>query len=203
MSVDNEQLKNEAALLIQECRLSELLFVYPSWFIGGSYSYDLMCWRDLDIYVLDPEHDLKQCFAVGYGLSERLGAWKARFTNNVGKAVADEPNGFYWGIKLGDVRQGAWKLDVWFLDQAGYRQHTDYAARLRERLTTETRAVILKIKEEYWRRPEYRDTVTGDMIYRAVLDHDVKDVGAFEHFKQSSRLLKKEGRQTDPRTHTK
>src|SRR2546428_13885667 len=115
--MDNAELKQEADILMQECRLSQLLASYPAWFIGGSYSYDLMCWRDLDIYVLDPEHDLKQCFAVGYELSERLGAWKARFTNNVGKAGADEPKGFYLGIKLGDVRQGAWKLDGAILEQ--------------------------------------------------------------------------------------
>ena len=64
--MDNKELKAEADLLIQKCRLPELLARYPRWFIGGSYSYDLMCWRDLDFYALDPQHDLKRCFEVGY-----------------------------------------------------------------------------------------------------------------------------------------
>lgn len=111
--MDNEELKAEADRLTQECRLPELLAAYPRWFVGGSYSYDLMCWRDLDVYALDPQHDLKRCFEVASELTRRLAAKKSRFTNNVG----GEPNGLYWGISLGDARRGAWKLDVWFLDR--------------------------------------------------------------------------------------
>jgi hypothetical protein len=178
--MDNAEVKREADRLMQECRLPEMLAAYTGWFVGGSYSYDLMCWRDLDIYVLDPQHDLKRCFEVGYELTDRLAAKKSRFTNNVG----GDPNGFYWGIKLGDERQGAWKLDVWFLDCESYERHAAYSARLRERLTAEKRSIILSIKEAYWQRPEYRDTVTSDLIYRAVLENDVRDASDFE------RLLK-------------
>jgi hypothetical protein len=174
--MDNKELKVEADLLIQECRLPELLAVYPRWFVGGSYSYDLMCWRDLDVYVLDPQHDLKRCFEFAYELTRLLSAKKSRFTNNVGS----EPNGFYWGIKLGNERQGAWKLDAWFLDLVSYEQHANYSANMRERLTTENRLTILEIKEAYWRRPEYRDTITSDLIYRAVLDSGVRTVNDFE-----------------------
>jgi hypothetical protein len=174
--MDNIQLKEEAELLVLQCRLAETLAVYTDWFIGGSYSYDLMCWRDLDIYVLDTAHDLKQCFEVGYELTERLSAKKSFFTNNVG----GEPNGLYWGIRLGDTRQGAWKLDVWFLDEEGYQQHAAYSSKMREQLTPESRKIILTIKEVYWNQASYRDTITSDMIYRAVLDNEVKTVSEFE-----------------------
>src|SRR5205807_1672232 len=172
----NQQLKTEAELIIHRAGLPELFSAYARWLIGGSYSYDWMCWRDLDVYVLDPEHDLKQCFDVGYEVTKRLAAKKARFTNNLG----GEPNGLYWGIKLGDERQGAWKLDLWFVDTAAYEQHERYSAEMRRRLTAETRSMILEIKEAYWRRREYRDTITGDLIYRAVLDHGVCSVADFE-----------------------
>ena len=180
--MDNAALKAEADLLIRECGLAELLAAYAGWFVGGSYSYDLMCWRDLDIYILDPGHDLKRCFDVGYELTRRLAAQKARFTNNVG----GDPNGLYWGIKLGNERQGAWKLDVWFLDQASYEEHAAYGARLRERLTEESRSAILTIKEAYWQRQEYRNTITSDHIYRAALDHGARTVGEFEQVVKAS-----------------
>lgn len=181
VSMENAELKGEAERLIRGCRLTELLSAYPRWFLGGSYAYDLMCWRDLDIYVLDSVHDLKRCFEVGYQLTDRLSARKSRFTNNVG----GHPNGLYWGIKLGEERKGAWKLDVWFLDLAGYEQHAAYVAKMKARLTPQTTSAILAIKEAYWRRPEYRDTVTSDMIYRAVLD---EGIGSAEEFE---RLLKR------------
>ena len=174
----NDQLKTEADRIVQKAGLPELFSAYARWFIGGSYSYDLMCWRDLDLYVLDPEHDLKRCFDIGYEVTKRLAAKKARFTNNCG----GEPNGLYWGIKLGDERQGAWKLDLWFLDAASYEQHENYSARMRKRLTPETRQAILEIKAAYWQRREYRDTITGDLIYRAVLDHGVQSLADFESF---------------------
>jgi hypothetical protein len=47
------------------------------------------------------------------------------------------------------------------------------------RLTAETRAAISAIKESYWRRAEYRDTVTSEDIYRAVLDDEVCEVTDF------------------------
>lgn len=184
--MNNADLKREADLLIQRCRLSELLRPYPAWFVGGSYSYDLMCWRDLDIYALDPERDLQKCFRVGYELTERLSGWKSRFTNNVGNSNG-EPNGFYWGIKLGDVRKGAWKLDVWFLDGKGYDEHLAYSANMREKLNDENRSIILAIKEAYWQRPAFRDTVTSDMIYRAVLDESVRTISEFERLSQRQR----------------
>jgi hypothetical protein len=176
--MNNAELKTEADLLILSCRLPELLAGYADWMIGGSYSYDLMCWRDLDLYVLDPQVDLKRCFEIGYELTERLSAKKARFTNNLG----GEPNGFYWGIKLEDERQGAWKLDVWFLDQRGYEEHAAYSSAMREKLTPENRAIILAIKEVYWRQPVYRDTITSDLIYRAVLENSVRTIRDFESF---------------------
>ncbi len=180
----NEELKKEADRLIADCRLAELLAPYARWFIGGSYSYDLMCWRDLDMYVLDPARDLKRCFEIAYELTRRLGAVKSRFTNNVG----GEPNGLYWGIRLGDARQCAWKIDLWFLDQAGYDEHAAYCFNMREKLTPESRAIILAIKEAYWRRPEYRDTITSDMIYRAVFDRGVKTISDFERFVKEGAL---------------
>lgn len=172
------ELHREADALVDRVHLRELLRGYTEWFIGGSYSYDLMAWRDLDIYVLDPEHDLKRCFEIGYELTARLNARKSRFTNNTG----GEPNGHYWGIKLGDDRAGAWKLDLWFLDAAGYSQHRQYSDTLRARLTEESRAAIVSIKEANWRRREYRDTITADETYRAVLDHGIRTAAEFAEF---------------------
>jgi len=176
---------------MQQCRLPDLLADYPRWFVGGSYSYDLMCWPDLDVYVLDAQDDLKKCFEIGYELTQRLSAKKSRFTNNLGS----EPNGLYWGIKLGDERQGAWKLDIWFLDLINYEQHMNYSINMRARLSPEKRSAILEIKEAYWRRPEYRDTITSDLIYRAVLANNVRTVGDFDRFlaERPARVMKVTG----------
>ena len=176
--MDNPELKAEADCLIDGCGLPGLLASYSAWFIGGSYSYDLMCWRDLDIYVLEPTHDLKRCFEFGYELTRRVNAKRANFRNQLGS----EPHGLYWGIRLGEILEGAWKLDVWFLDEAGYNNHIAYTERIRHDLTPETKSAILAIKEALWRHPSFRKTITSDLIYRSVFDCDVRSVAEFEEF---------------------
>ena len=185
--MNNSELKLEADKLMSVAGLPALLSSYADWFVGGSYAYDLMCWRDLDVYVLDEEHNLRQCFEVGYEMTQRLAARKSRFTNNVG----GEPNGFYWGIKLGDERQGAWKIDLWFLDLPSYEQHANYVTVMRQRLTAENRSTIIEIKQAYWQRREYRDTITSDMIYRAALDDGVRTIPEFDQFLAGSAQSKR------------
>ena len=57
---------------------------------------------------------------------------------------------------------------------------------MRQRLSAENRSTIIKIKQAYWQRREYRDTITSDLIYRAVLDNGVRTVAEFEHFVATS-----------------
>ncbi len=182
----NAGLKREADELLGFAGFRKLLAAYDGWFVGGSYSYDLMCWRDLDIYVLDPKNDLQSCFRVACHLTERLAARKSRFTNNLCEFEAG-PCGLYWGIKLGDSPFRDWKLDLWFLAKEGYDNHFAYSARMRQRLTDESRRAILSIKEVYWRRKEYRDSITSDLIYRAVLDAGARTLDDFEEFLRPNR----------------
>ena len=50
------------------------------------------------------------------------------------------------------------------------------------RLTPETRLAVLRIKDAWFRRPEYRSTVRGYDIYEAVLDHGVRTERDFEAY---------------------
>ena len=53
------------------------------------------------------------------------------------------------------------------------------AETLARRLTDETRAAILWIKDVWHRRPSYPEVVGGVEIYDAVLDHGVRDPAGF------------------------
>ena len=185
----NATLQQEADTLLERVQMRQLLAAYESWFVGGSHSYDLMCWRDLDLYVLDPTYNLESCFTVAKEVTQRLAARKSRFTNNLGQ-FEDGPSGLYWGIRLGDSPFGDWKLDIWFLAKNEYENHIDYAKQMRRRLNDESREAILSIKKSYWQRSEFRKSVTSDLIYRAVLDEGVRTPNEFESFvKRRSRGL--------------
>ena len=55
-----------------------ILEAYSQPFIGGSYAYDLMTWRDLDIY-FKGDFDLQAFFNLGYKITAALKAYKSRF----------------------------------------------------------------------------------------------------------------------------
>jgi hypothetical protein len=49
-------------------------------------------------------------------------------------------------------------------------------------LTQETRLTILRLKDEWHRRPNYPDVVSATNIYDAVLSHGVKSPAEFETY---------------------
>jgi hypothetical protein len=144
-------------------------------FVGGSYYYDLMGWRDLDIYIKAPTITVAEFFRLGAEITTKFSANKSYFTDS----RRQSPDGLYWGIRLGDIRAGAWKLDIWALVDADYQRHVEYAQGMVRLLTPETRNLILQIKQAYWHTAAYRDQVTSHRIYDAVLNQEVKSLEEF------------------------
>ena len=72
-----------------------------------------------------------------------------------------------------------WKLDLWFLLEGTTQFDLEHIESLPPRLTPETRLAILRIKDAWHRRPEYRSVVRSYDIYAAVLDHGVRTPDAF------------------------
>jgi hypothetical protein len=178
-------LRAEADGLLTGTGLKDLLSRSGVFHIGGSYALRLMTWRDLDIYLEAPGITVAQFFALGTRIAELLEPWKMFFTNNRGRLEAKYPPALYWGIRLGDVRRGAWKIDLWALDPSACREALANCDRIARRLTPESRQVILALKSQLWHHPNYRDTFTSQTIYDAVLDAGVTDLDAFWAFVRS------------------
>jgi hypothetical protein len=177
------QIKREAdALLYEQGLLASVQALGPT-FVGGSYAYNLLCWRDLDLYVLAPDVTLGQFFALGARITHQFAAHKAFFTDN----RAHAPAGLYWGIRLGDTRKGAWKFDIWALGEAEYTRTIHEAIALASQLTAQQREVIVALKLAYWNTPQYRDTITSALIYEAVVQHGVTSRDAFEQFVEAQK----------------
>lgn len=172
-------LQAEARALLAELALADLGFgaVQPT----GSFVSGLMVWPDLDVMVL------------GEGLSPgdvlRLVAPLADRPGFEGLALADErgprsPTGevrderyhvpITW--RHGDAQ---WRIDltVWLHDL--HRSVTEWHERLRSTITPEQRAAVLRIKDVWYRRPEYPDEVGGADVYSAVLEDGVRDPEGF------------------------
>lgn len=175
----DEMLRAEADALLHQRGLQKLLEEYAPIHITGSYTLRLMVWRDLDIAMDAPAMSVPQFFDLGKRITALLSPWKMFFTNNRDNNGGRYPQGLYWGIRMGDVRKGAWKIDLWAFDAEECRAKVRECEALMNRLNDENRLTILRLKSQLWDKPQYRDTITSQDIYDAVLD---RGIDTFDEF---------------------
>jgi hypothetical protein len=175
----DEMLRAEADALLHERGLQELIEQYAPIHITGSYTLHLMVWRDLDIAMDAPAISVPEFFDLGKRITTLLSPWKMFFTNNRDNDGGRYPRGLYWGIRMGDLKRGAWKIDLWAFDSDECRAKVRECEALKSRLNNENRLTILRLKSQLWDKPQYRDTITSQKIYEAVLDRGVGTVDEF------------------------
>jgi len=179
----DEAIRAEADEILWEWGLHRLLAGYGEVYPTGSYALRLMTWRDLDLYLVAPGITVGAFFGLGRQIADLLGASKMRFRNErVGHTPGLPRDGLYWGIYMGDERAGAWKIDLWAMDEEEHSRLQVYLDAIAARLSGKARHRILRIKSACWMRPGYRLRYSSRDIYRAVLDHGVADVGAFDAY---------------------
>jgi len=177
----DEELRAEADRLLAS-GLSEILAGYGEVNIVGSYALRLMVWRDLDIHLVRTELDRSSFFELGARIADRLSPHRMHYRDQTIVSTEGLPAGFYWGVYLGNEREGAWKIDIWLTDFKGFEAVREYGERIRKRLTDATRQSILEIKTACWKHPQYRKGFSSSDIYDAVLDHGVSNIEAFRGF---------------------
>ena len=186
LAVD-KTLRAEADALLYDRGLRKLLEEYAPIHITGSYTLRLMVWRDLDIVMDAPAITIPEFFDLGIRITVLLSPWKMFFTNNRDNDGGRYPRGLYWGIRLGDVKRGAWKIDLWAFDSNESRDKVRGCEALNNRLNDENRLIILNLKSQLWDKPEYRDTITSQDIYEAVLDYGVHTLNGFFEYVDKKR----------------
>jgi hypothetical protein len=146
-----------------------------------------MVWRDLDIHIVRSNPDHAAFFALGGEIATLLHPTKMHYRDEIVTATPGLPVGLYWGIYLGNERQGAWKIDIWTTDAEGFAPMQQFHHRLLQRLTPATRASILTIKAACWQHPEYRRAFSSADIYEAVLEHHVTGFAEFGQYLRERR----------------
>lgn len=184
----DEAIRAEADEILWERGLHRLLAEYGEVYPTGSYALRLMTWRDLDLYLVAPDITVGAFFGLGRQIAELLGAPRMHFRNErVGHTAGLPRDGLYWGIYMGDERAGAWKIDLWAMDEEEHSRLQAYLDAIAARLSSKARRCILRIKSACWMRPGYRLRYSSQDIYEAVLDHGVADAGAFDAYLRVSK----------------
>jgi hypothetical protein len=178
----NLLIQSEADDILYHKGLLEVLRKYGKPHISGSYVLDLMTWRDLDLYLEADHIPEAKFFELGKELVDLLTPVKMSYRNERQGKNEALPIGLYWGIYLGNEREGAWKIDIWAVNSKELQDRLTYCDILKRKLTSVTRRKILQIKSQCWKDPEYRRSFLSIDIYQAVLNHGVSTLYEFKEY---------------------
>jgi hypothetical protein len=171
-------LREEAAALLEEVGRSGIFTDVGRLAVTGSYVSELMCWRDLDVMLLvGPRYSPRDVVQLISRAIERL-------EGVVGFDYRDERAGRSPTGHVRDERYhlpfllergaGIWRLDLtlWLHDL--HENLTSWHLALRDSMTDEQRAGVLRIKDASFRLPSYPDQISGFEIYTAVMEEGVR-----------------------------
>ena len=184
---DDSDLETEATAVRVDLGLDALLGEVGECHLVGSAVLGLMVRPDIDLTVVCQELNAVALYRSAESLVAHPRVRQITIRNDSGQWNNEPdayPDGIYWGIDYRDGRR-MWNLDIWFVTDAERQPDLKHVRELRPRLTDESRASILEIKQAWCDRPEYGTIVTSFGIYTAVLDHGVRSVSDFDlHLRQ-------------------
>lgn len=178
-------LYNEATQLL-ETTLLPLLAPYGEVSVGGSYSYQLLNYPDLDIDIVTADAS-KDLYAK---LCAQLIALPNTAKFKSGDRVAfphaqtgTRPTG-YWISPEINIGSHVWKLDIWLQKPEWYTGNTHRFADALRALSDEKRLTILSLKEELISKNLYGVGKEFDstLVYEGVLHGNVETVSDLRDF---------------------
>lgn len=178
-------LRMEADALLARTGVIPILQEFGQPHVSGSYSLQLMTWRDLDIYLEMSVLDAVRFLELGRRLGEALLPRKLSFTDHLNFPTTEAVSGLYWGVQTDVPARGGWKIDLWAVSPTVCAERLAHCEAIRSRLTAPARLAILSIKDEVCRLPEYRKTITSQHVYDAVLEGGARSLADFRRLLES------------------
>jgi len=179
-----DHLQREADAVAEDLGLAGLLAPHGRVERVGSAALGLMVAADLDLTVvcLRLDDSVKRAVTAAgatLGLHERVR--QVTFRDDTGAWNTDPryPDGLYLNVEYRSAAGREWTLDIWFVDEPDRQPDLAHVRDLPPRLTDAHRTTILGIKQALSERPA-ASRVPSYEVYRAVLDHGVTDVAAFD-----------------------
>jgi hypothetical protein len=175
-------LRSEARGLLDELDRCGIFTGLGPLMATGSYVSDLMCWRDLDVgLVVGADYSPNEVLQLLSRVVELPGVVgfdyrDERFARSPTGEVRDER--YHVPVFL-DRGGSTWRVDVTLWLHDPHENVTEWHEALRETITDEQRAAVLRIKDVWHRLPTYPDQVGGFEIYTAVIHDGVRSPEQF------------------------
>ena len=180
---DEELSRRQAELQAEAVEVLEELERYLGPLLAtGSYVSGLMCWRDLDVMALaGPDFAPRDVLRLLQRVVEMPGVVGFGYRDERGpRSPAGQLRDERYHVPIALVRgNGEWRVDlsVWLHD--AHQNVTAWHEQLRDRITAEERAAVLRVKDVWHRLPTYPDEVGGLDIYTAVIEDGVRTPEGF------------------------
>ena len=114
-------LRLEADLLLARTGILERLSRHGKVEVTGSYAYDLLTRRDIDICLAMKSLHVFPVFEVGRTLAEIPGVGQLSYRNELIIETEGNPVGVFWGLTL----DGSWTVEVLLAEPAEVRRIVD------------------------------------------------------------------------------
>ena len=150
--------------------------------VMGSVVSGLMVWRDLDVGVLvGADFGPAEMVRVLGRLLDAPGVVGVDLRDERGDRTPAERRDerYHVTLHVEDQQGHLWYLDLSLFLFDLHDHVADWHVALRDTVTTDERAAVLRIKDVWHRRPEYPDEVGGWDVYQAVLHHGVRTAAQF------------------------
>ncbi|HEX2944847.1 MAG TPA: hypothetical protein VHT96_02705 [Clostridia bacterium] len=170
----------EADDILYKMSLLDELKKYGDVFITGSYYLNLMTWRDLDLYIDNSNMSNEHFFRLGHDIASIIQPHRMHYRNEFIGNSQGLPKGLYWGIYTNIIEPGTWKIDLWAVDSMQFAGFKNDVNKLKSKIDSYKREMILEIKANVCNHPFYRKEFTSVDIYQAVLDESVINLEEFK-----------------------
>jgi len=150
--------------------------------LTGSFVSGLMSWRELDVMVLaGPGYSPQDAMRLAGRIVGLAGVTGLEYRDERGpRCPTGQLRDERYHMPVTMQRAGHnWQIDLTLWLHDPHHNLTRWHEELRRRITAEQRRAVLRIKDEWRRRPEYPGEVGGLDVYTAVLDDGVRTPGQF------------------------
>lgn len=173
-------LQKEAAEVIKAFKLKERLSKLGDFDVRGSYAYDLMVQRDIDINVYSPKPDIVKAADFAAEMLKLPGVSAIKVDNRyILGPESDQINGIFIWMEL--VYKGkVWKIDGLYAKHRDIDPRTNKWDKFHHSLTTEEKDAALYLKANLHEQGRYPGIYRPAMLYLAVKKFGVRTIPDLE-----------------------
>lgn len=173
----SKKIKEEADLILQRTRLTKILQEYGKVIFTGSYKYDLMLVKDIDVHVISKDANRTNAIKFHNELINSNRFVTCQFSDYFHWRQPLFPRGYYVGVKWKKRDcSNKWAIDIWYCKQYE-KKNIDIDNLIENKLDNKNILTILKLKQYCI---DNNLKIISPEIYDLVINKKVKNLEKFK-----------------------